>query len=122
MLKGNHHINSVSTEIDEVEPNNSLDHPQVLSGYDPLIVYGIAEAADSREISVAGSRLQSDDIEDLYLITITAPGLTITLGDYYSDCDLYLLPQGRMFPIAMSAAPGDTMNEVNLVLIQSNLL
>jgi hypothetical protein len=108
-LKGNQGSSSVLTEINEIEPNNNLYFPQILTGSSPLIVLGNAEAADTGEVSFAGVREQDDDIEDLYLVTTTAPGLSINLSGYYSDCDLFLIPLDSMLPPLVSAArpPGD---------------
>lgn len=73
------------TTIDEIEPNNTFDQAQILTGDSLISVNGSAEISDAGDIWLGG-----DDIEDLFLITIIEDGLHVTLSDFTSDCDLYL--------------------------------
>ncbi|MCG3119198.1 MAG: hypothetical protein ALAOOOJD_01543 [bacterium] len=75
--------------ITEIEPNNKPEQAQVLTGPSPLVVNGNAEVTDNGDIILAFEDAE-DDLEDLFQVTTTAPGLTITLDGFASDCDLYL--------------------------------
>ena len=57
--------------LDEVEPNNTVEDAQVLSGPLPLTVNGMAEVGDAGDLVYPFSDGTMDDIEDLYQITTT---------------------------------------------------
>jgi len=77
--------------ISEVEPNNSPGQAQVLTGDTLLEVSGHAEVRDVGVVVSGG-----DDIEDLFKVTTTSPGLTVLLSGFTSDCDLFLLQPSDM--------------------------
>ncbi|GEM_PF-2682375 len=76
--------------IDEIEPNNKPSQAQILAGASPLTLKGRAEVKDAGEIMISFTDGTDDDLEDLFKVTTTATGLTITLDGFASDCDLYL--------------------------------
>ena len=78
-------INQTTSNIDEFEPNNSPAQAQALTGASPVIVNGNAEINDVGTIDDG-----FDDIEDLFRVRTTSPGLKINLTGFISDCDLYL--------------------------------
>ncbi len=86
--------------LDETEPNNSMDEAQVLSGDQTIVVQGNAEIDDAGTVN-----LTEDDIEDLYKVTLIQPGLIVELGNYTSDCDLYIFNDTFEF-IAILNEPG----------------
>lgn len=73
------------TSIPEIEPNNSFEQAQVLSGEEQITLIGNAEVDDLGSISI-----YDDDIEDLFQISIGGPGIEISLHEIIADCDLYL--------------------------------
>ena len=81
------------TDINEVEPNDSLHQAQTLTG-DTIVVNGSAELEDQGEINIPydywGGTV-TDDIEDLFSIHLGEPGLWIGLDTFTSDCDLFLM-------------------------------
>lgn len=79
----------ILNSIAEIEPNNKPEQAQVLAGVSPLVVNGRAEVKDDGDIIIAFADAE-DDLEDLFKVTTTAPGLTISLDGFASDCDLYL--------------------------------
>jgi len=78
-----------SNLITEIEPNNKPEQAQVLAGVSPLVVNGRAEVQDDGDIIIAFAD-EEDDLEDLFKVTTTAPGLNIFLDGFASDCDIYL--------------------------------
>jgi hypothetical protein len=101
-----------ATEIEEVEPNNRLDQAQRLGGASPLVVRGTAEVTDTGELVIQFQDGTSDDLEDLFLVTTTAPGLKLSLEDFTADCDLWLLDENATNIVAASANEGTTPPEV----------
>lgn len=83
--------------VDEIEPNNSPDQAQVLSG-DTVIV-------------VKGKIAENRDREDLFKVTTISPGVYLRLSGFTSDCDLLLLNAVNLAFIASSANWGDTVPE-----------
>ena len=77
--------------VDEIEPNNTPDEAQALTGVSPLTLNGNAEVEDDGDIVITFDDNSTDDIEDLFLIVTSTPGLTLALDAFASDCDLYLL-------------------------------
>jgi hypothetical protein len=73
------------SNVAEVEPNNTVGQAQVLTGDTLIVVNGRAEVRDAGEVE------DFDDIEDLYKVTATQPGMVIMLGGFSSDCDLFLI-------------------------------
>jgi len=82
------------SNVFETEPNNTPQQAQVLTGVSPIVVSGNAEVNDQGTVKINFSDGTSDDIEDLYKVTILQPGLKLNLGNFTSDCDLYLLDEG----------------------------
>jgi len=82
--KNNHSLNS-STDIVEIEPNNSIEQAQILSGEEQITIIGNAEVDDLGTISTT-----EGDIEDFFQITISSPGIEVYLDEFIADCDLYL--------------------------------
>jgi FlgD Ig-like domain/Beta-propeller repeat/IPT/TIG domain len=76
--------------VAEIEPNNNPEQAQVLMGASPLLLNGNAEVNDAGDIILSFSDTEEDDLEDLFQVTTTAPGLSISLDGFTSDCDLYL--------------------------------
>ena len=76
--------------VEEVEPNDDPETAQVLTGSSPITVNGTAETADigALDIDYGGGLL--DDLEDLYVLTISQPGLKINLSGNESDLDIFL--------------------------------
>ena len=81
-------FHELSTTIMEVEPNNTPAQAQVLSGDTLITVKGKAEI---RDVGSIVDTIFEDDIEDLYRVTTTRPGLTLGLYGFVSDCDLFLI-------------------------------
>jgi len=99
------------TTINEIEPNNTLEQAQQLSGESPIEVKGSAVIVDSGEVQILYDDSSADDLEDLYLIKLKAPGLKIELTDFSSDCDLYLLNFDASDLIEYSNVTGATASE-----------
>ena len=78
-----------SNLITEIEPNNKPEQAQLLSGASPLVLNGRAEVQDDGDIILAFAD-EEDDLEDLFKVITTAPGLNIFLDGFASDCDIYL--------------------------------
>ena len=95
-----------SINIDEVEPNDSPAQAQlVFLDQFPTEVNGNAEAND-----VGTQIYSSDDIEDLFKITISGGDLYIYLDGINLDCDLYLLDEAGS-NIVQSRTTGNTQPE-----------
>jgi len=92
-----------NTTLDEIEPNNSPEQAQTLSGVSPITVAG------NIEINDIGTLTEADDIEDLFKVSITAVGLQIHLYGFVSDCDLYLINEAGtdIFDASLNASPTD---------------
>ena len=75
--------------IEEIEPNNNFSQAQIVNGNLEIFIDGIAEVNDNGNI-VLNDNNGNDDIEDLYKLTTTEPGLELYLYGYESDCDLYI--------------------------------
>ena len=105
--------------IDEVEPNNSIAQAQVLQGTSPFVVNGAAESSDVGDITVEYNNNTpndpsddvADDLEDLYSVTTTAPGLTITLSGFNSNLDLVLLDPDDLAILGSSTFSAATAEE-----------
>ena len=82
---------TASLLIDEIEPNNTLAEAQVLPGPSPATVNGNAEVDDVGSLNISFNDGSMDDLEDLFKVTTTTPGLSITLDGFSADCDLWLL-------------------------------
>lgn len=79
--------------IDEVEPNNFPEEAQLLMGETPLAVQGQLEVDDVGGLLLNFNDGSQDDLEDLFQITLTEPGLTLELTGLTSDSDMYLLDE-----------------------------
>ncbi len=77
--------------VDEVEPNNTVAEAQTIPGPSPATLNGNAESNDAGALNINFSDGTQDDLEDLFLVTTTAPGLRLDLGNFTSDLDLYLI-------------------------------
>ena len=85
--------------IDEIEPNDDIDQAQQLGGASPIVVNGVAEHSDDGDITVTydggtpddPADDTDDDLDDLYLVTTVAPGLTFTVNGFTRNLDLVLL-------------------------------
>ncbi len=97
--------------LDEVEPNNTVEDAQVLSGPLPLTVNGMAEVGDEGDLVIPFSDGTMDDIEDLYQITTTTLGLAVVLDAFTSDCDLYLFTAEGDSVLTSSLAIGTTVED-----------
>ena len=97
--------------IDEMEPNNTVEQAQVLSGALPVTVDGMAEIADLGNVTVNFSDSTMDDLEDLYQITTSMTGLSVSLDGFSSDCDLWLLTAEGDSALAASLAEGTTVED-----------
>ena len=82
---------SSMSDVMEVEPNNDLTEAQVLPTDTLVTVQGAAEVADEGSVKSEMDETTVDDIEDLYRIEITTPGVLVLLFFFERDCDLYLL-------------------------------
>lgn len=93
----------MSAEISEIEPNDSPGEAQLLSGDSPLIINGNIETGDTGTIDDG-----YDDIEDLFLVNLASPGLTIRLDQFNPDLDLYLYDAtgSVMYDAALNATAG----------------
>ena len=60
--------------VDEIEPNNTPDEAQALTGVSPLTLDGNAEVEDDGDIIITFDDNSTDDIEDLFLIVTSTPG------------------------------------------------
>jgi hypothetical protein len=81
---------SLRINVDEIEPNNGQETAQALSGSSPIVVNGSAETSDIGELSINYQDGTRDDVEDLYKLTISQPGLKINLSGNQSDLDIFL--------------------------------
>lgn len=93
--------------VAEIEPNNTTQEAQVLTGASPLVVSGNAEVSDDGELFV-----DDDDLEDLFRVTTTATGITITLDNFTSDCDLWLIDPDDLSVLDASLTIAATEPEV----------
>ena len=109
-------LNSILDIVLEVEPNNTIENAQVLSGADTINVVGGAEVSDAGNLLISfddGS--PDDDVEDLYMVTITEPGLRVILEIFTSDCDLYLIDPVTLEVIDASSSISATgFEEINI--------
>ncbi|HMB93612.1 MAG TPA: FlgD immunoglobulin-like domain containing protein, partial [Rhodothermales bacterium] len=104
------------TTLDEQEPNNTLAQAQVLRGTPPITVRGNVEVSDVGDIVVDLTPLGVNDVEDLedvYRITLTEPGVDIRLSGLSSDCDLFLLNAQATQYINSSFNSGTTAERIN---------
>ncbi|MDX1547567.1 MAG: FlgD immunoglobulin-like domain containing protein [Rhodothermales bacterium] len=102
------------TTLNEQEPNDLPEQAQVLSGTPPITVRGSAELGEGAGYGRLddASRL-IDEFEDLYRVTLTQAGITITLNGLSSDGDIYLIdPNGRI--VAQSINAGTSSETINL--------
>ena len=83
--------NTGGTTLAEVEPNNTAAQAQAFVGTFPFTLNANAEGEDVGSINISFSDGSSDDLEDLFRVTTTTVGLTLTLSGYTRDLDLYLL-------------------------------
>ena len=98
------------TAVGEQESNNAAATAQVLAGPFPVLVAGSAEANDVGALRIDYGDGTVDDFEDLYAVTTTAPGLTISLAGFDRDLDLFLLSASGDV-LAQSNEGGETTSE-----------
>lgn len=108
--------NTGGTNLTEAEPNNSAAQAQVFAGSFPFTLSANAEGADVGDITITFTNGSSDDLEDLFRVTTTTAGLTLTLSGYTSDLDLYLLDGAATTLLAQSNSvnPTETINDAAL--------
>jgi len=94
--------NTGGTTLAEAEPNNTAAQAQVFAGTFPFTLNANAEGADVGDITINFNDGSSDDLEDLFRVTTTTAGLTLTLSDYTSDLDLFLLDGAATTLLAQS--------------------
>lgn len=104
---------------DEVEPNNTAAQAQVLAPPYPVTVSGSAEVSDTGDLYFDDNNNGmldpgEEDLEDLFRVTTTAPGLRLVLDGFTSDLDLYLINGAADSVIEGSAAVGTDPEEINL--------
>lgn len=85
----------------------------------PVTVNGSAEVSDVGDLFFDGNDNGiydpgEEDLEDLFRITTTAPGLRLTLNGFTSDLDLYLISQDATSVLEASTATGTTPEEINV--------
>ncbi|KAA3658559.1 MAG: T9SS C-terminal target domain-containing protein [Calditrichaeota bacterium] len=73
------------SNVMEAEPNNSPALSLPLWGTSPISVDGTVSLSDDGVLDDG-----FDDIEDLYRVTLTSPGIHIVLSNFNSDCDLHI--------------------------------
>ena len=96
----------------EAEPNNAVADAQELPGPSPIIVNGAAESSDNGDLRVTYTINEEevpDDLEDLFLVTTTEPGLRVTLDGFDGDLDLVLVDGAGQNILSSSA--GSTASE-----------
>ena len=99
------------TTAQEAEPNNAPDQAQALGGGSPVTLTGAAQQTDTGTITVDYGGGDVDDLEDMFRITTTSPGLTLSLGGYSRDLDLFLIDGAATQFITVSNTVGDTGTE-----------
>lgn len=97
------------TTLTESEPNNTQATAQTLAGESPITLFGRAEKGDLGTLSFR-SGTSSDDLEDLYRVSIGSAGLKIVLSELGADCDLYLYDNNGVNLLGSSNA-GDFVDE-----------
>ena len=102
------------TTLDEQEPNNTPAQAQVIRGNPPITVRGNIAAADMSDLGRTLDDGSFDDFEDWYRVTITQPGIQITLSGIASDCDLYLMETGTLNYLSISDNPGVQAESINI--------
>lgn len=103
---------TTGTVLAEIEPNNSLAQAQPLGGAGPVRLNGQASNTDVGAFVVQFTDGGRDDIEDLFRITTTAPGLALALGGYSQDLDLYLIDAaGQIVAASNTVNPTETIGQ-----------
>lgn len=70
----------------EIEPNNNKMQAQLLFAPSPTGITGTISVSDAGEI-----RIQNDDVEDLYEITLQSGYIKLSLFDFTADLDIILM-------------------------------
>ena len=99
------------TTATEAEPNNAPDQAQSLGGGSPITLTGAAQQTDTGTITVDYGGGDIDDLEDMFRITTTGPGLSLSLGGFNRDLDLFLIDGAATQFIAVSNAVGENGTE-----------
>ncbi len=99
------------TSVTEAEPNNSVAQAQLLAGASPITATGAAQHSDVGGLTVSYQGGVVDDFEDLYRITTTTTGLSLALGSFNRDLDLFLLNSAGTQIVASSNQAGETTPE-----------
>ncbi|MEL6611666.1 MAG: S8 family peptidase, partial [Bacteroidota bacterium] len=94
------------TSVAEAEPNNTIPTAQPLGGSTPITVAGSIESSDNGDVTVTYQGGVVDDFEDLFRVSTTTTGLTLTLSDYTQDLDLVLIEEdnGGLSIVDLSAS------------------
>ncbi len=99
------------TTVAEAEPNNAVAQAQALGGGSPITVNGQASQDDTGELTIDYGGGDVDDFEDLFRITTTGAGLSLSLGGFNRDLDLFLLNAAGTQIVAASNAVGESGTE-----------
>ena len=114
--KPNNFVPNSALLSDEIEPNNHPEQAQVLRGPSPITLNGTASTIDVGALIINFGDANTDDLEDLFSITILSQGLALNLSGHSSDCDLYILrfiSPGSYF-LRGSTNPGTNEESINL--------
>ncbi len=102
------------TTLAEVEPNNGPTQAQVIRGTPPVTVNGRADVTDTTDLGRPLDDGTIDDFEDWYRVTLSAPGLRLTLSGLQADCDLYLIDPNSLNFIGVSDNGGVQSEVINI--------
>ena len=100
------------TTVSEAEPNNAPAQAQDVGAALPITISGTAENTDAGTLGITFTGGTRDDLEDLYLVTTSGPGLTLSLSGYTQDLDLYLLDRtaASLLGSSNSVEPTETID------------
>ena len=110
-----------SQQIDEIEPNNTLEEVQVIEEASPAVINGMIEVADEGDLIVEFTDGSSDDLEDLFGIVTTEDGLNIVLDGFDdSDLDLWVIGEDEMGePVIIEGSLNDSPEVLDLPTLEA---